>query len=246
MKDCGTIKKTDSGWVVEYIKHTPHAGLSKKGTGPAAANGRRGRLLFFDTVQLPIHPSSINLCVEGEEVKFSEELDLTEKKVFAKIIPYTPRPHSDQLIGWLVGEIIWLRKLDTHTERNLIENIVTPEEKAEYERLDKIWYNGTNYGNQRVSEEENKIQWNAYRNYAKSLRIKYLPHEIEYRDWAGYDITNMKEFFTGINSFLWNTDHCSYTFTKDDIEIKRDVCLDANLLIIKFTLDDLVEKENEK
>lgn len=54
----------NSEWEVEYKKHTPHAGISKKGTGPGV--GKK----IFETKRLPLHPSDIQFAEEGKEIEF--------------------------------------------------------------------------------------------------------------------------------------------------------------------------------
>ncbi len=236
----GSIKKTQDGWVVEYYDinklfefDEEHA----KVTGPTKVS-RPKRRVKREVLTMPVHKDSIRLCVEGEEVEFNVEDGL------AKIILYQPKPHSDRLIGWLVGEIIWCRKLMMFTEDSLIETMVTPEEKAEYERLNNVWFAGGRYGKNTITELLHKQDWENYRTYARALHIKYMPHEIEHSELVGYDITDVAAFARGIEEFLWNTDHCCYTFTKEDIEIRRMVGMHSNLFKIKFKLDYLVDSNN--
>lgn len=232
----GIVKQTEDGWVIEYHKIHRHAGLSKMGTGPAASGNRgRGRMCFEDCT-IPIASESEPLCIEGAAVEF----EIIHG--FGKIYVHEPVPHTDWTIGLLMGEIIWCRKLKMHTEDSMLRDLATTEEKAEYKRLEDIWSDGGNYGKTK-DEAEKDQDWENYRAYARSLDIKYLPNYIEYSEFVPFDLTDMESFFKGVRSYLWDTDHCHYVFKQEDISLKREPCMKANLLKIKFTLDYLVEKE---
>lgn len=119
---------------------------------------------------------------------------------------------QDYITGTLVGEIIWLRYLSKYTETSLIATLPI-EEQIEYKRLNDRWFK---------QKEQEKIDnfWHKYRDYANSLTKKYFPEKVEYVSGILYTITNLEEFFNGVKSYLWNTDECCYTFTRENIIIE--------------------------
>lgn len=51
-------------WKVEYEKLLPHAGISKKGTGPGV-----GKKIYI-TKSIPLHSKDISMVTENMEVEF--------------------------------------------------------------------------------------------------------------------------------------------------------------------------------
>jgi len=126
---------------------------------------------------------------------------------------------SDYLLGELFGETIWLKELRKYTTNNLIDNLVTLEEKEEYKKLHDEWFDTTEYGKNK--KEDSKIEWEAYRKFSIALEIKYFPHEYIYNaieQWKPKDLT---KFVRGIEVFLWDTDHCHYELKEENFIIKE-------------------------
>lgn len=74
----GQIKKTDQGeWVIEYTKHHPHAGISKKGTGPGV-----GRI-STSLERLKIHSDDHKFCKENITCGF--KIDVYDFEIMARI-----------------------------------------------------------------------------------------------------------------------------------------------------------------
>ena len=250
----GTIKKINDEWVVEYREFNDTAWKANKrvtypkvvGPSGKVRVGGSNRMKYFESVTLPIHYDSKPLCEEGKDVEFEVIKDWGNNPFtfnsdvdFAKIVPYVPEPHSDRLIGLLVGEILWLRKLGHYTEHSLINTLVTAEERAEYNRLDMGWYDTTEYGKNKSDKITQDEKFEEYRIYARSLHVKYHPHQIEHSELVPYGITDVKAFAEGIEHYLWNTDNCCYRFSVDDIKLERLCGFHANSFKIKFTLDYL-------
>ncbi len=129
------------------------------------------------------------------------------------------RPISKyQKFGLLYGEIIWYKHLCNYTENNLIENLVTEDERLKYHTLTESWYKN------KTSNSPSNEYWVEYREYTKELFRKYFPASITYKDWTFLNIASKKDisrFFDGINTYLWNTDECCYVCTQEDIKLKK-------------------------
>lgn len=151
---------------------------------------------------------------------------------------------DDDILGQLVGEIIWRKHLGRYTEHQLIEDICSKEESEIYNKLNDDWFKivdeNRNLPNSSHSAPE---EWNEYRNFARSLHLKYFPHTIKYSTHIPYEIKNKQKFFDGILNFLWNTDECCYVFTIDDI-IFEDHRIIGRSLEIEFKLDYTDPKYN--
>lgn len=144
--------------------------------------------------------------------------------------------------GLLIGEIVWYKSLSTFNEFDLIEKFCTQEEKEEYNKLDKIWYKNVD------EKKESKIEWENFRNYAKSLHIKYFPHNIEFSGhylFKEYKGKQLKDFFKGIECYLWNTDNCAYSFSVEDIKLDKFKPRRSLYVIINFTLSYIKENNNK-
>ncbi len=137
--------------------------------------------------------------------------------------PYTPPPrpvyHKDYCLGTLVGEIIWLTKLQQYADYN-IHNLTTPEEQERYEELQDVW-NAT-YNADRSSPDKEKSlrshsQWFDFMSYQYFLYRKYFPDTVEYCQYVNFEVEDAVEFKKGIDDFLWNTDHCGYNFNLEDM-----------------------------
>ncbi len=247
MNKHGLVKRLNDEWVIEYseMKRNPKKEVIVPSITeqPIKSGKRRVRSVSSPFIivhhTIPVAGESHDLCVESKSVEY--EVIKEEGKDVAKILVYKPEPHTDWTIGILMGEIIWCRKLTMHRSDYVLETLATAEEKAEYKRASDAWFDTGSYGSNK-NEELNKKLWIEYRTYARSLNIKYLPHEIEYSSFVPFDITDVERFVKGITRFLWDTDACHYTFTKDDVQLSRDSCFQATLLRIKFTLSDLVEE----
>jgi hypothetical protein len=69
MEYLGTVRKINQGeWVVEYHQHLPHAGVSKKGTGPGVGK------IYIEKKTLVVHPDDYKYCKENASCKFKMEL----------------------------------------------------------------------------------------------------------------------------------------------------------------------------
>jgi hypothetical protein len=161
---------------------------------------------------------------------------------------------NDKVIGLLLGEVIWLRKLNKFTEHLVEVKYCTEDEKKEYNTLSNVWYDKVT-ANRHLQNSSYRApkEWITYRQYANFLCEKYCPAEIEFRDYFYANIINKKSFYEGIRSFLWDTDACSYTFSENDIEFITDEWEGASgkkridvRIKIKFHLDKVDPVEQMK
>jgi hypothetical protein len=160
--------------------------------------------------------------------------------------------NNDFVLGLLWGEIIWRSLLSKHTSGyNLINLPLTEEEREKENILNKTWLDGYFALKANMTAEENdlynksKALFKDYRSYAKSISIKYLPHALTYTDRVIWRPNDIKEFFNGIETFLWNTDMCEYSFTEKDIVITEERLFRVYELTIAFTLSDLKESNGD-
>ena len=132
-------------------------------------------------------------------------------------------------LGWYVGQEIARIHLPTldvdmlHSERVIK---VLPEEKAEAERLNSIWYEKSS------KKEDTEKEWKDLRDYHKMLEDKYLPSTLEcFVDPVN---VNLEEYFKkGVASALWDCDYSHYKCSgPEDIEFE----LEEDAYFTKITL----------
>jgi hypothetical protein len=146
-------------------------------------------------------------------------------------IPKKPEPKSvEYQLGFMIGEYIvaaHLPTIDVYCQNNHTIN-VSEEDRLEYERLEKIWFD-KDFHNKRIAKEE----WFNLRTFAMSLEKKYLPHILECRIYP-INVENIIDLKQGIRDSLWDCDKCCYKIeTDDDIIIETEF----GFSFIKLNLD---------
>lgn len=121
-------------------------------------------------------------------------------------------------LGWLVGEIFYHNNLPT-LDVDMIKTrhviMVSPEEKKENERLEKILNATYTFnGGDGKSKEAHKL----WLEHVYELAEKYLPETIDYLG-VSLSISDDDAFIDGLRQCLWDTD-LSWYWAEDDC-IKR-------------------------
>lgn len=150
-----------------------------------------------------------------------------------KPAPIEPKSVEYQL-GFMIGEYIvseYLPTIDVYCKTHHTIN-VSEEDRLEYERLDKLWYDKYNH-----SKNEAKEDWFNLRTFAMSLEKKYLPHILECRIYP-IVVENIIDLKQGIRDSLWDCDNCCYKIkTDDDIIIENAEKYYNMFSIVKLNLD---------
>lgn len=146
----------------------------------------------------------------------------------------------DFQIGGLIGSLIWTEMghvtIDSHnppvagvfTIRGIKE--LEQEDTLKWVKLSNEWYESSKYDKKSstngpswdyTSSEKTKTLWKELKVLDKELERKYLPNPFIYRDdeLNLSNIENMDLFLDGIITYLWNTDFCTYSLKREDIEI---------------------------
>ena len=132
-------------------------------------------------------------------------------------------------LGWMTGAYIWDRmpyesfqngeyRVDRHSVKYL-----SPEEIARYNELHSAWLNNWT-GNPNRNEDIDDELFEAYRKYDNELYLKYFPHILSIFVDGIYlnQDDNNHMFMEGLISYLWQTDECMYSLTKENITIITD------------------------
>lgn len=164
--------------------------------------------------------------------------------------PFKPRKkHSiESQLGFYIGEYILMRFLPTldiyhHDSARTIH--VGEEEKIEYDRLEKKWFD------ERVGGETLKENWVNLIKYQHMLEEKYLPHKLfMYVPFFDIPEENLSEVKEGIRSVLWDSDICNYHIgSNDDIEIIIDefheVMIGGAEIILKLNVEKDIHWKDE-
>lgn len=152
--------------------------------------------------------------------KISKDLESAPKR------KYEPLSLEFQL-GHYIGDYIvekFLPTLSTSASTHTIIE-VTKEEYAEYERLDKDWWEAIHPNGQANSNvDSGKKEWNHLRAFVKMLEEKYLPKTLECHipRLSSVSEENMLKLKKGIANALWNSDVCCYSCNTEDIEISTE------------------------
>jgi len=72
------------------------------------------------------------------------------------------------------------------------------------------------------------------RKFDDALIEKYYPKTVNFADHIYFEIEDKQQFYNGVRTFLWDTDHCCYRFTIDDIIVGDSYR--TRYLTITFTL----------
>lgn len=124
-------------------------------------------------------------------------------------------------LGFYVGEQIVNRYLPTLSvdmlqTRNVIS--VSPDEKAECERLEVEWFNKS-----QLKYTDSKEEWELLRAYRRMLEEKYLPKTLEcHFTLLNINEGDMEEFKKGIGYSLWDCDCSHYNVEKESISVVAD------------------------
>jgi hypothetical protein len=128
-------------------------------------------------------------------------------------------------LGIYVGQYIidyYLPTISTDMllSRKVIE--VSEEEKIEYERLHKNWWD--KYHDKRCSKKnEAEEEWKEYQDYIKLLHKKYLPETLVcYVPRFDINVEKIDDIKEAIRGSLWNCDLCNYSLERKDILIEQD------------------------
>lgn len=142
-------------------------------------------------------------------------------------------------LGFYIGEYIVHKKLptlstDMLTSRKVIK--VSEEDTKENERLDKEWYETTEYGSKKGEENIDVLRkdaWEKYKENNEMLKKKYLPNPLVcYLPFI--NVVNLEELKKGIKTSLWDCDMCSYNTDDDKIKIYDDK--EGFFTIVEFEL----------
>ena len=164
-------------------------------------------------------------------------------------VPKPRKKHSIvSQLGFYIGEYILMRFLPTldiyhHDSARTIH--VGEEEKIEFNRLEKKWFN------ERVGGETLKENWVNLLKYQHMLEEKYLPHKlIMYVPFFDIPEENLSEVKEGIRSVLWDSDICNYHIeSNDDIEIIIDEFHETMLggaeIILKLDVEKVIHWKDE-
>jgi len=149
----------------------------------------------------------------------------------------------DFSLGLLVGEIIWRKTLSAYTNNTLSSFITEQEEIDMIYALEKQYHN-VMFTNRKPDDKmtlEDKIEaervWYEEVSYKQKLMGKYFPVEIKFTQSVSYIPENIDKFFAGVRHYLWNTDACSYNFSKENIEIEKMGIL-GKFIHFTFALDN--------
>lgn len=117
-------------------------------------------------------------------------------------------------LGYYIGEYIFYRYLPTisidmiHSGKVIK---VSDEETDYFIALEDIWW--------KEHDLDNGKSWNDLQSYRRKMESKYLPKEFTARLNA-LNLTDEKEFRTGLVNSLWNCDICHYSLKQEDITIE--------------------------
>ena len=117
-------------------------------------------------------------------------------------------------LGLYVGHYIVMKHLPTLSTDALKSNViidVTPEEAAEYEKLEQEWVPFD------ANAKNSNYRFKLYRDYADSLAIKYLAPELKVMVPKVYP-KNMETFKKGIYDSIWDCDLSHYMLEDDFFE----------------------------
>lgn len=179
---------------------------------------------------------SVKIFPEKDKKNVVERL----RKRLENHIPKKPEPKSvEYQLGFMIGEYIvekYLPTIDIYSQTNHTIN-VSEEDRLEYERLDKIWFD-------KYHPNENKDiaknDWFNLRTFGMSLEKKYLPHILKCYVYP-INVKNIIDLKKGIRDSLWDCDKCCYKIeTDDDIIIESEEYFEM-YSIVKLNLD--IDKE---